>query len=217
MSDIWAIVPIKDLEKGKTRLAPVLNEKERSLLIPAMVSDVLNAFADFGGMPVVVVTGDVRVADMAARRGMGSIVERTCVSESIAVASATAFALAQGAGGTLVVPADIPLITADDIRQIVNLAPATGTLLVPAWDARGTNAAIRRPADLFPLRFGNDSFVPHTAAAEATGYPLLVTHNQNISLDLDSPAELSLFLKSDRVTQTHKVLDRLPAANRIAV
>ena len=49
------------------------------------------------------------------------------------------------------------------------MAPDEGSVLVPAADGRGTNAAFRRPANLFPLRFGNDSFKPHLAAAQATG------------------------------------------------
>lgn len=217
LSDIWAIVPIKHLEKGKTRLSPVLNESQRASLIPAMLADVLDAFADFGFMPVLVVTGDTRVVKMAERRGMHALLEQTPVSESVAVENATAFAQARGAGGTLVVPADIPLITAGDIRDLVDLAPTAGTLLVPGWDGRGTNAALRRPAGLFPLRFGNDSFLPHTTAAEATGRPLVVTHNSNIGLDLDSPAELRLFLDMERVTKTRQVLDRFPVASRVAV
>ena len=217
LSDIWAIVPIKHLEKGKTRLSPVLTEEERALLIPAMVADVLDAFSNWGGMPVLVVTGDRRVVEMAERRGMHALLEEASTSESVAVESATAFAQSRGAGGTMVVPADIPLITANDIREVVSLTPAIGTLLVPAWDGRGTNAAIRRPADLFPLRFGNDSFQPHAEAAEATGRPLVITHNSNISLDLDSPAELCLFMDLDRVTKTRQVLDHLPIARRVAM
>lgn len=217
LSGIWAIVPIKHLEKGKTRLSPVLNEDERASLIPAMVADVLNALADFGEMPILIVTGDSRVVEMAEQRGMQALLEQTSISESVAVESATALAQSRGATGTLVIPADIPLITADDIGEIVSLAPAAGTLLVPAWDGRGTNAAIRRPAGLFPLRFGNDSFLPHTTAAEATGHPLVIIHNRHIALDLDSPAELRLFMDFDKVTETHKALDRIFAARRVGV
>src|SRR2546430_12409666 len=61
------------------------------------------------------------------------------------------------------------LITARELDQILKAAPVEGSVLVPAGDGRGTNAIYRRPAGLFPLRFGNDSFKPHLAAARATG------------------------------------------------
>lgn len=215
LSDIWAIVPIKDLRNGKTRLSPVLPAEERALLIEAMVDDVLSAFVDYGGVRVMVVTGDERVAEKAARLGMEAVMEAVCESESAAVDTATAHAVALGAGGTLVVPADIPLLRAEDIAGIVEAAPARGTLLVPGWDGRGTNAAIRRPAGLFPLRFGNDSFVPHREAAEATGLPLVVVENEQIGLDLDSPVELRRFLGVERVTRTRRVLDSLQVGRRL--
>jgi 2-phospho-L-lactate guanylyltransferase len=63
-------------------------------------------------------------------------------------------------------------------------------VLVPAADGRGTNAAWRRPAGLFPLRFGNDSFKPHLQAAQATGLPCNVLALPGIALDVDNPADL---------------------------
>lgn len=215
LTDIWAIVPIKDLCNGKTRLSPVLSPRERALLIEAMVDDVLSAFAEYAGMHVLVVTGDLRVVRKAGQLGMQTLMEEACQSESAAVDVATAHAISQGAAGTLVVPADIPLLRAEDVAAVVHQAPAQGTLLVPAWDGRGTNAAIRRPAGLFPLRFGNDSFLPHRAAAESTGHPLVIMNNDQIALDLDSPIELRRFLDVDRVTRTRRVLDTFRLAQRL--
>ena len=54
----------------------------------------------------------------------------------------------------------------------------------------GTNAALRAPADLFPLRFGNDSFLPHLAAAKATGLPCVVLKLPGFALDVDRPEDL---------------------------
>jgi 2-phospho-L-lactate guanylyltransferase len=49
---------------------------------------------------------------------------------------------------------------------------------------------LRRPAALFPLRFGNDSFRPHLAAAQATGKPCVVLPLPGIAVDVDNPADL---------------------------
>ena len=61
---------------------------------------------------------------------------------------------------------------------------------MPDAAGRGTNAALRVPADLFPLRFGNDSFLPHLAAAKATGLPCVVLNLAGIALDIDRPEDL---------------------------
>jgi len=72
----------------------------------------------------------------------------------------------------------------------MDAAPELGSVLVPAGDGRGTNAVLRRPAALFPLRFGNDSFKPHLAAAQASGQSCVVLSLPGIAVDVDNPADL---------------------------
>ena len=103
---------------------------------------------------------------------------------------ATRVCVERGEDSTLVIPADIPLIQAMGARRNLKHAPAEGSVLVPAGDGRGTNAAFRRPANLFPLRFGNDSFKPHHAAAQATGKPCVVFNLPGIAVDVDNPEDL---------------------------
>ncbi len=100
---------------------------------------------------------------------------------------ATRICVERGVKSTLVIPADIPLIEAWELEEILKKAPAEGSVLVPAGDGRGTNAAFRCPANLFPLRFGNDSFKPHHAAAEASGKPCVVLNLPGIAVDIDNP------------------------------
>jgi 2-phospho-L-lactate guanylyltransferase len=96
----------------------------------------------------------------------------------------------RGVDYTIVIPADIPLIQAWELQRIMEAAPVEGTVLAPAGDGRGTNAIFRRPAGLFPLRFGNDSFKPHLAAAKATGKPCIVLSLPGIAVDVDNPSDL---------------------------
>jgi 2-phospho-L-lactate/phosphoenolpyruvate guanylyltransferase len=103
---------------------------------------------------------------------------------------ATNICVGRGVDSTLVIPADIPLIQAWELEEILKQAPSEGSVLVPAADGRGTNAAFRRPASLFPLRFGNDSFKPHHAAAQATGKPCVVLNLPGIAVDVDNPSDL---------------------------
>ena len=80
-----------------------------------------------------------------------------------------------------------------------------GAILVPAHDHRGTNAVWRKPADLFPLQFGDDSFAPHCAAAEATGKPCVILELAGIGLDVDSPADLRRLLASSGDTHAQRL------------
>jgi 2-phospho-L-lactate guanylyltransferase len=114
---------------------------------------------------------------------------------------ATQTCVERGAESTLVIPADIPLIQSWELEEILKQAPSEGSVLVPAADGRGTNAAFRRPANLFPLRFGNDSFKPHHAAAQATGKPSVVLNLPGIAVDVDNPSDLQELVASPGETR----------------
>jgi 2-phospho-L-lactate guanylyltransferase len=186
------LVPIKILANAKQRLSPILSTEERFALAQAMCEDVLLTLAQWDGRPAVaLVTSDSFARDLAARFNFEVIADDNS-GETSAIEMATAVCKARGAASTLVVPADIPLIERAELQKILDSAPYAkgGTVLAPDAAGRGTNAAWRSPCDLFPLRFGNDSFRPHLAAAKATGLPCVVLELPGIALDVDRPEDL---------------------------
>jgi 2-phospho-L-lactate guanylyltransferase len=132
-------------------------------------------------------------------------------SETDAIEMATQVCESRGIETTLVIPGDIPLISADELSAIYDAAPAKGSVLVPAADKRGTNAVLRRPASLFPLRFGNDSFVPHHAAAIATNLPCIVLQLPGIALDVDNPEDLRQLVEAPGEKRSQVLARRLMA------
>src|SRR6266576_5418921 len=156
-----------------------------------MCADVLETLARWGKRPAVaVVTSDPFAGDFAAGLGFEVIPDDVNPGETGAIEMATVFCRDRGADHTLVIPADIPLIDGSELEEIMESAPPGGSVLVPDAAGRGTNAALRAPADLFPLRFGNDSFLPHLTAARATGLPCVVLKLPGIALDVDRPEDL---------------------------
>lgn len=185
------LVPVKNLTGAKQRLSSLLSPEERFALAQAMCEDVLQTLASWRNRPAVaVVTSDSFARDLAARFNFDVIGDDNS-GETNAIEVATTLCKSRGAKNTLVVPADIPLIDSLELQEIVDHAPHDGgTVLVPDAAGRGTNAAWRSPADLFPLRFGNDSFLPHLEAAKATGLPCAVRELPGIGLDVDRPEDL---------------------------
>jgi len=184
------LVPVKNLADAKQRLSSILSPQERLALAQAMCEDVLQALARWQRRPaVVVVTDDSFARDLAARFNFEVVADDNS-GETSAIEMATAVCRKRGADSTLVVPADIPLIDSSELQKIVDSAPRGGAVLVPDAAGRGTNAAWRSPGDLFPLRFGNDSFLPHLAAAKATGLPCVVLELPGIARDVDRPEDL---------------------------
>lgn len=185
------LIPIKDTSGAKQRLASILDQASRTQLAQAMLHDVLTMLHQWKDCPKVgVVTSDSYATRLATQYAFEVIRDPDNPGETGAIEMATRVCVERGEEYTLVIPADIPLIQAWEIEEILTRAPDTGTVLVPAGDGRGTNAAFRRPANLFPLRFGNDSFKPHRAAAEATGKTCIVLQLPGIAVDVDNPEDL---------------------------
>ena len=185
------LVPVKNLSSAKQRLAAVLDQSSRTALAQAMLHDVLTTLHHWKNHPpVAVVSSDPYALKLAAEDHFEIIPDPDNPGETGAIEMATRICVERGVDSTLVIPADIPLIQSWELEEILKHAPAQGSVLVPAADGRGTNAAFRRPANLFPLRFGNDSFKPHHAAAQATGKPCIVLNLPGIAVDVDNPEDL---------------------------
>ena len=185
------LVPVKNLSAAKQRLATVLDQPSRTALAQAMLHDVLAVLHGWRDRPqVAVVTSDSYAIKLAEEYEFEIIPDPENPGETGAIEMATRQCVEHGIESTLVIPADIPLIQARELEEILKHAPEEGSVLVPAADGRGTNAAFRRPANLFPLRFGNDSFKPHHAAAQATGKPCVVLNLPGIAVDVDNPDDL---------------------------
>jgi len=200
------LVPVKNLVDAKQRLSSILSSEERFALAQAMCSDVLQTLALWQGRPpVAVVTSDSYTRELAKRFNF-EVIDDDNSGETNAIEMATAICCERGETSTLVVPADIPLIDGAELQKIVDSAPASGAVLAPDAAGRGTNAAWRAPGDLFPLRFGNDSFLPHLSAAKATGLPCVVLKLPGIARDIDRPEDLREVAAASGERQSQKLL-----------
>jgi 2-phospho-L-lactate guanylyltransferase len=201
------LIPVKNLSEAKQRLAAVLDQPARTELAQTMLHDVVTALAGWSRRPAcTLVTSDPFALNLARQFDFEIIADPTNPGETGAIEMATRLCVERGIDSTLVIPADIPLIQASELEQILAQAPVEGSVLAPAADGRGTNAAFRRPANLFPLRFGNDSFKPHLAAAQATGRPCVVLQLPGLAVDVDNPEDLQQLLAHPGETRTQRLI-----------
>jgi 2-phospho-L-lactate/phosphoenolpyruvate guanylyltransferase len=201
------LIPVKNLAGAKQRLAAILDQSARTQLAQAMLHDVVAELAAWPHRPAcALVTGDPFARELAGQYNFEIIPDPENPGETGAIEMATRVCVERGIKSTLVIPADIPLIRFSEIEQIFQHAPKQGSVLAPAADGRGTNAAFRRPADLFALRFGNDSFKPHLAAARATGKPCVVLELPGLGVDVDNPEDIQNLLVHPGETRSQRLL-----------
>ncbi|MBM3489047.1 MAG: 2-phospho-L-lactate guanylyltransferase [Alphaproteobacteria bacterium] len=215
---MWAVVPLKDLPLAKQRLAAVLSLEERRGLFAAMAQDVLAALAAARGLAgILAVTRDAECTALAERYGARICPEPENHGHTAAVHAAAALLRAEGAAGLLQVPGDVPLATAAEIEAVLaahRAAPAF--TIVPSADRKGSNCIALSPPGAVALRFGDDSFFPHLAAARAAGIEPTVLPLPGLARDIDTPEDLSALLATPGTTRAHTYLSQSGIAGRLS-
>ena len=214
----WAVVPVKDLERAKRRLAGPLDPAARRGLSLAMLADVLDALDATAGLDrAAVVSRDADVMELARRRGL-RVIPETGTSLNAAVTQAANVLSAEGCARLLVMPADLPLAAPEEIAQILAALPeAPGLTLVPDRHGVGTNALACAPPDAVAPSFGAGSFARHLAAARDAGIPATVLRLPGLGLDIDTPEDLRAFMEAPGATWTHAALRAARSAAPLAV
>jgi 2-phospho-L-lactate/phosphoenolpyruvate guanylyltransferase len=206
--DIWAVVPIKETAQAKQRLEQAVPTELKPRLALAMAEDVLSALAAAPGLNgIVVVTVDAAASELARRYGARVLAVGARDGQTGAV-RATARGLArEGRAAMLTIPGDVPLITPEEVQQLVRAHDRTPDFIItPAHDERGSNAILCAPPELVPLQFGDDSFAPHLDAARRSGLEPKIIRLPGIGLDIDNPRDLAAFLRVPTRTRTRVLL-----------
>lgn len=216
-SDLWAVMPVKDLQQAKQRLAAVLSAAERRALFRAMLQDVLGALAASEGLAgILLVSRDPEVVQLAERYGARVLVEPANRGHTSASTLGAQTLAREGIAGMLQLPADLPLIAPGDIAALLRAhGPRPAVTLAPSRDQRGTNAVACSPPDLLPLRFGDDSFFPHLERARALGVEPEILRRPGLALDVDTPDDLRAFLAAPSDTRAYAYLAASGIAERV--
>lgn len=201
--DVWAIIPVKETAGAKQRLAPALPSALRQELALAMLEDVLEAVAGVRGLGgAILVTVDPQAEILARCYGMQTLADGAHDGHTGAVNAGARHLVAQGRRTLLTLPGDLPLVTATEIEQLIAAhGPAPSFTIAPAHDDLGSNAILMSPPQAVPLRFGEDSFFPHLAAARAQGIEPCVVRLAGIAFDIDNPQNLHHFARLKSATR----------------
>ncbi len=190
---VWTIIPVKQLNESKRRLAHLLSSTERAELIAAFLDNLLDVLGQVEAIDhVLVVTGDERAADIAVRHGADVLAETQPYDLNSAVTQGRDYAVSQGATAVLLLPADMPFARPEDIRQVLRpLDDANGLLAAIGSDETGdgTNALLLAPPDAFTFHYGPGSAGRHAAEAARRGRDCRLVHAPGLRFDLDTESD----------------------------
>jgi 2-phospho-L-lactate/phosphoenolpyruvate guanylyltransferase len=215
---VAAIVPVKRLDRALMRLAGVLDTAARRELQEAMLADVLEACRSCDRLAgTIVVTSDPDaariahgyaarvIADHAPPRGIDAAV-------SLGLAAATGDAV----DAAVVLFADLPLLSAADLEALLDAEPRGPVTIAVSRDRTGTNALVLRPPSVMPPALGPGSLARHERRAAELGITMRAIDLPGLTIDVDTPDDLSAFLRTGRPCATALACARIHVAEILA-
>lgn len=209
---IFAVIPVKNLSISKRRLSSVFSPQERSMLTLAMLQDVLKALQQSVVDEIVVIGNDDVVKRMADKFG-AFYIEANQDGLNPAIEEAVRWCVREQADWVLVLPADIPLLTSNDVNQIIELGVSTASMVLSPSNDGGTNALFQSTPTLVSACFGPKSFAAHVEEAHCKGVKVRFYSSLNIGNDIDCAEDFKKLLVVKNSTLCREVLEQISLRN----
>lgn len=195
MKPLAIIIPVKSPCEGKSRLNGVLNAAERYDLNVRLFT---HTFAQAGELAaladVYVISRSEDVLDAARSRGFAAISEPDHADLNDAVTRASRRACEAGASELMVVPVDIPWLTAERLRQrIIAFRASCDVMIISDCAGSGTNVLLWRPSENAEFAYGGESARRHADIALRLGLRVVTCQDRRLSFDLDTPRDLQMW------------------------
>ena len=211
---LWTIVPVKPFSEGKSRLAGFLSPQERRALNRDLLTRTLAAIRlAHVDAEIVVVSRDNDALDAATRLGSHALAEVPSAAQSLdagrrpsaagpelqlnaALTQAARYIVARGATNALVLPTDMPNLTAEDVRTVASPRGRGPQIIIAPSRDGGTNALFLQPAQAIPFAFGRGSFQRHQRLAKDAGIPVRIVESASLLFDIDRPEDYKEIVRS---------------------
>lgn len=189
-----AVIPLKDPSRGKARLMDVLSPGQRAELIRVMLHHVVSILTSSPSIhEVSVLTGE----STPIPRGCTRLADRDLELNAAVVQAARELRALGRRGMLLVVHADLPFVTREDIDALVAACQREAVVAAPDWTGTGTNAlAFPVAGDVTP-HYGPDSLAAHREQARAAGLPFVLVRRAGLAEDIDEASQLQWLLERE--------------------
>ncbi|MDE0631743.1 MAG: 2-phospho-L-lactate guanylyltransferase [Caldilineaceae bacterium] len=213
---LWVVIPVKPFNEGKSRLAGHLTSRQRRALNRELLTRTLAAINRARlDAQILVVSRDSRALAAAERAGSRALAEESppCTASlsscspddteselqlNAALTQAARYAETHGATKLLVLPTDMPNLTASDVRIMAASRGRDPQITIAPSRDGGTNALMLQPPQAIPFAFGRDSFLRHQRLAAEAGIPVQVVESDTLLFDVDLPEDYRLVFDSRR-------------------
>ena len=209
---VVAVVPLKNLKLAKSRLSNILAEGERQELVLAMFDDVLVSLRASHFIDEIFLVAD-KYFDPVADVQMITEIKNRGYDE--AIIEALKDSRVNQAQAMLILPADLPLVSRDELDTLIRDQEERSIRIAGARDQDGTNALVMKPPSLLATSFGVGSFERHKKFAKALSVKIEEINLPGLSFDVDTEKDLIDFVQTKSDTRTYRFLDESGIIGRL--
>lgn len=194
----WVIVPVKPLRLAKSRLAEMLSPEDRQKVAEAMFRHVLGVVGQVRQVAgTLVISRDNAALAIAREYGAKTIQESGAPELNTALMRATSIVASWRCDSILILPADLPLITAQDVTDIIELGrkPHPSVVIATDRERNGTNALYVQPPGLIQYGYGDNSFQRHAVLGRDAGAEVEIYQSDRLLQDIDLPEDLENYTR----------------------
>jgi 2-phospho-L-lactate/phosphoenolpyruvate guanylyltransferase len=192
---VWVIIPVKPLQQAKSRLSGVITPEQRLQFAEALLRRTLEVVRDVPQVAgALVVSRDPKVLAIAREYKAYTVLESGAPELNAALMRATQVIVGWRGNAVLILPADLPLLSREDVIGITEMGREERTVVI-ATDRHedGTNALLARPPGMFAYAYGPGSYRRHASLARQAGAQVKLFHSTNLLLDIDLPEDLEKY------------------------
>ena len=209
---VVAVVPLKNLKLAKSRLSNILAEGERQALVLAMFDDVLVSLKESHFIEKIFLVAD-KYFNLVADVQMITEIKNRGYDE--AIIEALKDSRVNQAQAMLILPADLPLVSRDELNTLIRDQEDRSIRIAGARDQDGTNALVMKPPSLLATSFGVGSFERHKKFAKALSVKIEEINLPGLSFDVDTEKDLIDFVQTKSDTRTYRFLDESGIIGRL--
>jgi 2-phospho-L-lactate/phosphoenolpyruvate guanylyltransferase len=185
------LLPVKNLDCCKQRLASVLTRQERQQLVLALLKKNLHTLiTHFSQHDILVITPDHTVSALAEQMKVRVLVEPVAQGLNAAVEAGTRWSLAHGYQTQVVLAPDIADLNVNELQQLIYHASTATAVTIAAATDWGTNVLLTRPPNAIPFQYGPCSAKRMLLNSTQRGIACNLLHLPHLSLDIDTPDDL---------------------------
>ena len=187
---VCLVLPLKSLHDGKTRLSSALDADKRAALIERLLAHVLDQAAVFPGLQHTILVSACEQARARAEQRGASVLDEPVPGLNPALGRALLTVRALKYDKMMIVPCDLPLVDADDLRCLSGAASSQAIAIAPDRSGLGTNGICLPARSEFAFSFGEDSFARHSATVARLRLQVARVERPRLAFDVDTPADL---------------------------